>query len=258
MYHRSLYRKGTLLLGLLVLGMTGFSAPAPAAEQALSARVLVSPLREARLSSELNGHIAALPLAEGKRFKTGDLLVALTCDLHEAALAESQALAAAANATLNNRRELAELRSVGQLDVALAEAEAHAADARVAQQRGLVRRCTIKAPFPGRVIEHFVHPYESVSSGEPLLSILDDSQLVLDMIVPSRWLSWLDEGTPLTVEIDETGSILSAIVERVGARIDAVSQSVPVRAIITAKEGSHRNLLAGMSGTALFSPSLSQ
>jgi RND family efflux transporter MFP subunit len=240
---------------LKALGMAAIMAvllvPAVQAQAPLEARVLITPQREAVLASDLAGRIAALPLKDGDRFAKDDVLVRFACDLHEATLAEERAVDEAARATLANRKELAALRSTGELDVALAAAEAKRTAARVALQRGMVERCTIRAPFNGRVVERMVQPFESVSAGVPLLSILDDGELELEMVVPSAWLAWLRQGAEVSVMVDETGSTHPAVIRSVGARIDAVSQAVALKgAFQTRPEG----LLAGMSGTAVFSP----
>jgi hypothetical protein len=49
--------------------------------------------------------------------------------------------------------------------------------------------------------------------------------------------------------MDETGKTYQASVTRLGARVDAASQSLEIAAVI---EGEHPELLAGMSGLARF------
>lgn len=222
-----------------------------AADAGPAARVLIAAAREAELSSEIAGRITSLPVEEGGPFAKGDALATFACDLHRAGLAEAQAEHAAARATLANRRELADLGSIGDLDVALARAEATRTAARIAHQMGMVERCTITAPYAGRVVERFVEPHESVAAGDPVLSIIDDRALTLELVVPSAWLAWLTPDTRFTVTIDETGTTHAAQVTMLGARIDAVSQSLPIRAQLVETPG---NLVAGMSGTAQFTP----
>ena len=235
---------------LLVLGLSPCWAIAQEGEEP-EARALLTPRQEAVLSAELAGRIAALPVEEGMAFAEGDVLVRFACDLHEAALAEERASNSAARATLENHRQLAALRSAGALDVSLAEAEVRRTAARVTMQQGMVNRCQITAPFAGRVVSWHARPHESVAAGSPLLSILDDSALDLELVVPSPWLAWLRNGTALRVRVDETGTIHAAQVRGIGARIDAVSQSVPIKASFVEAP---QSLLAGMSGTALFEP----
>jgi len=72
--------------------------------------------------------------------------------------------------------------------------------------------------------------------------------LELEFLVPSAWLVWLRNGQTFEVEIDETGKRYPARFERIGARIDPVSQSVKVAAAI---DGRFPELIAGMSGRVM-------
>jgi len=84
-----------------------------------------------------------------------------------------------------------------------------------------------------------------------LLEILDDSALELDFIVPSKWLVWLKSNQSFQVAIDETGKTYPAKVQRIGARVDPVSQSIKLSAVI---DGKFSELVAGMSGRVLMAP----
>ena len=112
-------------------------------------------------------------------------------------------------------------------------------------------KCTVSAPFAGRVAEQKVREQQYVQPGQPLLEILDDSSLELEFIVPSRWLVWLKPGQAFHVAIDETGRTYPAKVQRIGARVDPVSQSVKLSAVV---DGRFPELMAGMSGKVLMTP----
>ena len=123
------------------------------------------------------------------------------------------------------------------------------AKAEYALVKAQVDMCIIAAPFNGRVVKRIARPYESVNQGEPLIEILDDSELKVELYVPSKWLLWLKEDTEFTVQIDETGKTYPARMTALGARVDAVSQSIEITAVIS---GVHPELLSGMSGEAHF------
>ena len=123
------------------------------------------------------------------------------------------------------------------------------ASADVAIIRAELKRCQINAPFSGRVIEVLAHPHESVSEHQPLLAILNDKELELQLYIPSWWLSWLKTGDDFSIRIDETGKSYPAKVIRLGARVDPASQSLAITARI---DGNYTELLAGMSGVARF------
>ena len=94
-----------------------------------------------------------------------------------------------------------------------------------------------------------------VQPGQALLEIIDDSVLELEFIVPSRWLAWLKPGYAFQVRIDETARSYPAKVQRIGARVDPVSQSVK---LVAAIDGRFPELIAGMSGQVALSPPADQ
>ena len=111
----------------------------------------------------------------------------------------------------------------------------------------IVQRCSIKAPFDGKVVELKAQSYQFVAEGQELLEVLDDSIMLVEMIVPSPWLASITLGQQVTLRIEETGLAYPAVIERIGARIDPVSQSVKLYGSI---DGSFPELRSGMSGTA--------
>lgn len=201
------------------------------------------------ISSEVAAKIARLPLKEGDAFAKGDLLVAFDCGLYQAQQRKAEATAAAAARELAVTRKLAGLRSVGELEAAQAEARAKEAAADAAYMRTTVGKCSIRAPFAGRVAKREAAPFEYVAAGKPLLEILDTGALEVKLIVPSRWLAGLKPGARFTVHVDDLDRDYPAQVVRIGARIDPVSQTVNLSGRI---DGAPAELLPGMSGWASF------
>ncbi|MCX7380169.1 MAG: HlyD family efflux transporter periplasmic adaptor subunit [Alphaproteobacteria bacterium] len=115
--------------------------------------------------------------------------------------------------------------------------------------RTTVTNCVIKAPFAGRVSNTSVRNFSFVQMGAPLMDILDDSTLELELIVPSRWLTWMVAGTPFKVRVTETAKDYDAAVTRFSGRVDAASQTIKVYGRIGVRSD---GLLPGMSGTAHF------
>jgi RND family efflux transporter MFP subunit len=217
------------------------------------ARALVEPRAEAVLSSEIGGRIERLPYDEGDRFAKGDVLVGFDCSFHQAELASARADLTKALRTLENNRQLAELNSIGQLEVALAEADVAKARAQVRLRDLYVDRCRLTAPFDGRVVERPVNAHETVGKDQELMSVIAVGGLRLRLIVPSSWLAWLEPGQGFRLQVDETGRTYAAEVETIGARIDPVSQTLPILGRLTGP-AAPADLLPGMSGTARFEP----
>lgn len=240
-----------LMFAAVLSGFSGGAAVPVSAQGAGDpvARGLLVPAREAVLSSEIAGRIAAMPVRAGTRFEKGAVLVEFDCRLYQARHNEARGRLAAAQARLASNEQMRKLGSIGELDVAITRAEVQEVRAVVEGAAVMVDRCKLEAPFPGRVVQQHAKAHESVEPGKELIEIIDDTALELEVIVPSPWLGWLKVGHDLTVTVDETGTSHPAKVTRLGARVDPVSQSVTVHAALS--EPAPR-LVAGMSGTASF------
>jgi len=62
-------------------------------------------------------------------------------------------------------------------------------------------------------------------------------------------LKWLKKGHPVKIIIDETGEVLDAKVISLGAAVDAVSQTIELKAQFNKK---YESLIPGMSGIVKF------
>ena len=192
-----------------------------------------------------------MPLPEGSAFRAGQLLVSFDCTLQQAQLRKAEADLDGAAQTLKSNQRLAELNSVGQLELDLSRSAVNKARAEVGAHQAVLGKCSVAAPFAGRVAEQKIREQQYVQPGQALLDIIDDSVLELEFLVPSRWLSWLKVGGKFEVQIDETGKRYPAKFIRIGARVDPVSQSVKVAAAI---DGKFPELIAGMSGRVQATP----
>ncbi len=212
-------------------------------------RALLTPLTESTLSSQIAGKIRKINVKNGDTFRKGKRLIEFDCDIQNAQLLRAKADLLAAKKTHEGNLRLKEYNSVSETEVAVSAAGVDKSKAIVSLEAARSRMCKIDAPFNGRVIKRIARPFESVTQGQPLIEILDDSQLKVELYVPSRWLLWLKADTRFSIHIDETGKTYPAHVSIIGARVDAVSQSIEITAEI---EGDHPELLAGMSGEARF------
>lgn len=245
-----------LLPSLLVLQPaaaeeTGAATPARAGIERQEIRAQLMPRQFTTIAAEIGAKISQLPLREGESFKAEQALVRFDCSMQQAMLRKAQAEQSAAEHTHKANRRLAELDSIGQLELNLSQAAVAKAVAEVGAQQAVLAKCSIPAPFSGRIAEQKVRSQQYVQPGQALLEIIDDSVLELEFLVPSAWLIWLKPDFGFEVEIDETGKVYPARFTRLGARIDPVSQSIKVAAAI---DGRFPELITGMSGRVRIAP----
>ncbi len=234
------------IIGYFLFGAYAFAEETP--ETAITRGLLVA-RTETTLSSQLSARIEKISVKDGNSFRRWRTLIKFDCRLYEAQLNKVKAQLLASEKTLSANLKLQDFQAISHLEVAVSEAEVSKAKADVALNKIRVSFCEINAPFHGRVVKLHVAPYASVSPGDPLIEILDDSRLEMQLHIPSRWLLWVRTKTKFKVHIDETGRTYRAKVIRLGAKVDPVSQTLAITAAIIDKD---RHLLAGMSGVAHF------
>ena len=214
-------------------------------------RAQLTPREYTTLSSEVAARIDRIATRVGERFKKGDVLVQFDCAIPRAQLAHAAAVVEQSEKTVEVNRRLFKLKSIGQLELEISQAELAKTKADLAAADAVVSKCTIAAPFDGVTVDQKAREFQYTTPGQPLLDVLNDRALEVEMIVPSRWLSWLKPGADFKVQIEENGKTYPARVSRLGGRVDPVSQSIKVIGEIT--EGVPE-LMPGMSGQVMMNP----
>ncbi len=241
----------TLVAALIMGSFSTFAIPIATAQDAtqLPIRGVVRAVNTAAISTSLVVPIKTLPFREGQSFKKGDLLVSFKC---EHLVAERSTLLAERkiqSLTYENNKTLLKHRAIGQFDVQISKAKVNKADAEIKRLDVRIGQCKILAPFSGKVEEALVRQYETPKSGVPFIKIIETGAHEIELIVPSKWLSWLKVGAKFNFLIDETGKSFRGIVSRLGAAVDPVSQTVEVKGKLSNADDS---VLVGMSGSGQF------
>ena len=201
------------------------------------------------ISAEISGKLAAIAVKDGDPYKAGSVLIRMDCALQRAQHQETVAAFAIATKTRQVNQRLSQLNSTSSLELEIALSEEAKAQARVDAAEAILSKCEIRAPFDGKVAELRAQPLQYVQPGQPILDLVDDGAFEVVFLAPSRWLRWLERGQEIQIHLDETGRAYGATVVRIGARVDAVSETVKVYAAIT---NNAPELVAGMSGSVRF------
>lgn len=230
-------------------------APAPSVprivEDPNAIRVLLAPALETSLVSPFSGRVRQVSVSLGQSFAKGKTLVSFDCDEPVARLRMAEAELSSARESHDAKLRLQGLQQAGEVEVALAASAAERARAQVALYRAQLAQCSVTAPFSGRAVKVAVKSHQGVTQGQPLLELVSDGALKLRLNAPAKWVVWLKPGTRFDVAIEETGRSYIGRVTAINGRVDAVSQSIELEAVI---EGKAPDLLPGMSGVARFSP----
>lgn len=222
-------------------------AQAPAKPDAV--RGIVRAIEQAMISTDLQTRAVKIAFQEGEHFKKGDVLVEFDCRKQRAEHAAAQAQLLEMTLTLDKFRLLARAQAAGKNEIEISEARVAKATAEADGLKSHLSQCELIAPYNGRVMELSLHPHESPQPGKPFIGIVSEGALEIDLIVPSDWAKWLKVGEKFTFNVDETGTSHEVSAKRIGASVDAISQTLKIVAGFGVNTDS---VLPGMSGTAHF------
>lgn len=217
----------------------------------------IKPQAHVQLVSELSARLVRLNKDEGMAVRKGEVVASLDCT--DARLAADRANAAVAVADANRAHAVTErdrannllktggitdkdhLAAAVNLQVTEASLAQVKAEAAIAAQS--VSRCSIRAPFSGKVAKRLADVGTMLAPGTPVIQLVDNSVLEFRAAVPSAELSRIKTGAPVAITVDALpGTTLKGKIERTLPLVDERSRSFEVVARVT----ENNNLVSGL------------
>ena len=209
---------------LLLLASTAF-AQAPVRVEPVSDRTIVSQInvtgtvtspRTAVLSTAVAGLVSELTTDEGRRVEAGDVLLELDSELAQLALERAVAEVRQREIALEDaKRRFTEAEQVGtqrgiartqieslRAEVTSDEAALVASQAAAREQRAVVERHTLKAPFAGVISERLAELGEWVNPGDGLLELVATDNLRFDFRVGQENFAAIAPQIPVEITLD--------------------------------------------------------
>ncbi|MGE0713114.1 MAG: efflux RND transporter periplasmic adaptor subunit [Planctomycetota bacterium] len=180
----------------------------------------VTPLAGVDVSAEVAGQVAALHFESGAHVHGGQPLAQLDDGVERAHLRSLEASAALAAVQLQRQEGLLEAQAVTQEEVDAARAALQVARARVAEQRAVVAKKAIAAPFGGELGLRRVDLGQHVEPGDPLVNLQTLRPIHVDLSLPQRELARVELGQ----EVEVTSDAYPARVER--GRVSAIAPAL--------------------------------
>jgi len=187
--------------------------------------------RGADLSTEVAGLARAVRFSSGQYVAAGTVLVELNADAEKAQLQALQAAADLSRTVLKRDREQLAASAVSQATIDADEADLKNKEALVEQQRALVEKKIIRAPFAGRTGITTVNPGQYLNAGDKIVSLQSTDTLYADFNVPQRELGRVAKGAEVSVSVDAwpqhpyTGRVTA-----IGSAVDTGTRNVLVEA----------------------------
>ena len=222
----------------------------------------VTARHHAQLSPRTAGLVTRLNVDAGSRVAKGDVLLELDPKLAQLALAVLQAELAQgqlqqtdADRLVQDIRELTKIGAFPKSEAETRQANSKVAasrvlqiQARIEEQRELIDRHKVVAPFAGVISQRFTDMGEWVATGTPVLELVGTDDVWFDLQVPQEELARIAGAKKATVTLDAwTQKPLTAHIDVQVPVENRVSRSFLVRLKI---DDEQRLAAPGMSGTA--------
>ncbi|MBE0618019.1 MAG: efflux RND transporter periplasmic adaptor subunit [Proteobacteria bacterium] len=200
-------------------------------ESTLTAIGTLEAVQGVTVAAELPGKVVQIAFEAGARVKAGDLLLRQDTTAEEAQLAGAEAALRLAEEDLERGKQLLDqgVFSRSQYDSALANARESAAQ--VENLRAAIEKKTIRAPFAGRLGLRLVNLGQSLSPGDPIVSLQDLDPIFVDFALPQQELAHVRPGLAVRVTSDALpGETIRATVTAINPGVDAATRSVQIQA----------------------------
>jgi membrane fusion protein (multidrug efflux system) len=190
------------------------------------------------IQPQITAAVVEILFEEGQRVNRGDVLVRLESSEPLAELAAARAALVDSESQYRRSRELFKTRVVSESQLEQLEAQRDADQAAVNAAQARLDHTVIRAPFDGQLGLRRVS-LGSIVSPTTVITTLDDTSLIkLDFDVPEIFLARLERGLSVTAhsaawpDLEFKGEVSS-----IDSRVDPISRTVTVRALLPNSEG---------------------
>ncbi|MDT8450530.1 MAG: efflux RND transporter periplasmic adaptor subunit [Wenzhouxiangellaceae bacterium] len=154
-----------------------------------------------QVANEIAGVVESVGFESGQLVEAGDVLLQIDAETDRAALATREAEARLALQQFERFSNLVKQNAVSQSEFDEARANYDAATARVHEQRAIVNKKTIRAPFSGKLGLRLVDLGEFIEVGTPIVEINMLDPIQVDFTIPERVLPRVEVGDTVQVTV---------------------------------------------------------
>jgi RND family efflux transporter MFP subunit len=120
----------------------------------------------------------------------------------------------------------------------------------IKNQRLLVDKHTVTAPFSGTVEEAHIYPSSMARAGIAVGTIARTDEMEIELAVPVQDAQFIKAGTKAGVSIEGNNGAITGVVHRVSDVLDERMQTIPV--FVRVKNAARQDLKSGSYATATF------
>lgn len=191
------------------------------------------------ITANVSEKIRKIHFEDGQQVKTGEILAVLNYAEEQANLKQAQAVRGERKLALDRLLQLDERKLAAEDEIDRTRLELAQADASITAIKARISDRVIRAPFDGMVGLRYISVGALVETGELIATLDDTSQIKLDFSVPAMFLAELKPGLKIRARATalDNKEYLGEV-KSIDSRVDPVTRSVQVRAVLPNPDGS--------------------
>ena len=209
----------------------------------------IKAVRGVDVTTEVGGIVRSIGFKPGQQMADQTLLVQLNADSDIAQLHSLEATADLAVIVLKRDKAQLAVNAVSQAQVDTDSADLKAKLAAAEQQRALVAKKSIRAPFAGRIGITAVNPGQYLNPGDKIATLQTFDPIYIDFTVPQTQLEQIAIGQNVAVTADGLADqTFSGRVSTIDTQFDPTTRNVTVEATVANPQ---QSLVPGMFARAI-------
>lgn len=204
----------------------------------------VKAVRGADLAAEVGGLVETVSFNSGEDVKAGQLLVQLNNKPELAQLRSLKILVELASTVYQRDKKQFEVRAVSQAVLDSDAADLSNKRAQIEQQKAVISKKTIRAPFDGKLGISLVNPGQYINPGENIVTLQLLDSVYVDFYLPQQDVSLISLGQVVEVSIDAyPDKVFSGKITAISSKVEMDTRNIQIEALI---DNSKHELLPGM------------
>ena len=204
-------------------------------------------VRGADLSLEVPGVVEEINFQSGDEVQVGAVLLRLRGDDEIAKLESLEAVARLSQITYDRDVKQLKAQAISQAVVDNDEANLRNNKAQVAQQKAIVDKKILRAPFAGQLGIRQVDLGQYLGAGTAIVTLQSLTPIYVDFLLPQQAFDQIKVGQSVAAKVDAyPGKAFAGAITAINPRVDAATRNVQVR--VTLDNADHK-LLPGMYAT---------
>lgn len=186
------------------------------------------------VTTELAGMVREIYFTPGDKVKKDLLLIKLNDDTENAQLRSYQAAAALAQLTYDRDQAQYNIKAVSQATLDNDTANLKNQLALVEQQKSVIAKKNIHAPFSGKLGICLVYPGQYLNPGDKIVTLQQLDPIYVDFYLPQQQLVHIKTGQPVRLSADPyPGKIFSGKITAIDPKVEVSTRNVRVEATIS-------------------------